>query len=402
MLRIDNDNLNFDFDKCQQCGICKAVCPKVAISLRLRTDGTHDVVVNHDKCVLCGKCVRVCPSNAINDYTGYFDAFPEKEYHLGYNTDDGIRRESSSGGVCKTLIIESLASGRVDGVYTLTHTDRYPYAKGQLYTSDHIPDYHTIPNSVYHSVPACASADEIKKCRRLMIVGTSCQLRALVPVVSSLCDELIKVCIFCKQQKTLESTRFLAKIMGTEIGGDMKFTATYRGDGWPGMVKVNDRMLRYGRAAQVPFGRRLFSVRGCDICGDSYGILAGADITLMDPWHIRPDNGQGETLVISHSMKGNAILLACDNLHLEKMAYSDIEPALSTDDVRAKQLTEPYFRGMPCSPQAAAAGRAEQRQRRMLKGIVDSLPAMPMIFYRVLCKIPDFRNKALKKFIDQR
>lgn len=304
MLKIDNDKVIFDIDRCQQCGVCEAMCPKDAISLRLRTDGTHDVVVDHEKCVLCGRCVRGCPSNVVNNYSGYFDAFPDKEYFLGYNTDEKIRRESSSGGVCKTLIIEALKNRAVDGVYTLERTERYPYARGRFYTADDLPGFATMPNSVYHSVPACAEARSIKNCRRIMIVGTACQLRALTPVASGRCEELIKVCIFCKQQKTLDSTRFLAKVMGTEIGSDLKFSATYRGDGWPGIVKVNDRELKYGRAAQVPFGRRLFTVPGCDICGDSFGTLAGADITLMDPWNIRRDNALGDTLTIAHTPPG--------------------------------------------------------------------------------------------------
>lgn len=232
----------------------------------------------------------------------------------------------------------------------------------------------------------------------MMIVGTSCQLRALVPVARAKCDELIRVCIFCKQQKTLESTRFLAKVMGTEIGDDLKFTATYRGDGWPGMVRINDRQLKYGRAAQVPFGRRLFTVPGCDICGDSFGTLAGADITLMDPWNIRPDNALGETLAIVHTNVGNEILFSADNLRLEEITYRDAERALSLDDVRFKQIVEPYFRHVDCSGEAEAAGKAEQKQRRLLKSIVSTLPKMPMIFYRALCKLPDLRNKSIGKF----
>lgn len=397
MLKIDNDKVIFDIDRCQQCGVCEAMCPKDAISLRLRTDGTHDVVVDHEKCVLCGRCVRGCPSNVVNNYSGYFDAFPDKEYFLGYNTDEKIRRESSSGGVCKTLIIEALKNRAVDGVYTLERTERYPYARRRFYTADDLPGFATMPNSVYHSVPACAEARSIKNCRRIMIVGTACQLRALTPVASGRCEELIKVCIFCKQQKTLDSTRFLAKVMGTEIGSDLKFSATYRGDGWPGIVKVNDRELKYGRAAQVPFGRRLFTVPGCDICGDSFGTLAGADITLMDPWNIRRDNALGDTLTIAHTPRGREILSATDHLRLDRIAYSDALDALSIEDVRFKQIVEPYFRGQDCSAQAAEGARAEKRQRRMLRGIVDTLPKMPMLFYRVLCKIPDLRNKALRK-----
>lgn len=397
MLKIEDDMVNFDLGRCQQCGICEPVCPMQAISLRLRVDGTHDVIVDHEKCVLCGRCVRACPSNVVNDYSGYFDSFPGKKYYLGYSGDSTARRLSSSGGVCKTLIIEALKSKRVDGAYTLTRTDAFPYAKGQFFTSDDIPAFSDMPNSVYHSVPACAEARELKPCRRMMIVGTSCQLRALAPVAKSLCEELLTVCIFCKQQKTLDSTRFLARVMGTKIGKDLRFTATYRGDGWPGIVKVNDRQIRWARAAQVPFGRRLFSVSGCDICGDSFGILTGADITLMDPWNIRPDNEEGETLVIVNTSRGHDLLKDVGNLHLDEISFSEASPALSVDDVRAKQTTEPYFRGMPCSPVAEAAGSAEQRQRRILRGIVDNLPPLPMILYRVLCKMPDLRNSELRK-----
>ncbi len=397
MLTVNNGKIVFDIDRCQQCGVCEAVCPVQAISLRLRTDGTNDVVVDNDKCILCRKCVRACSSNVVNDYTGYFSTFPEKKYYLGCNTDENIRRNSSSGGACRTLIIEALKADRVDGVYSLESTDVYPFAKGRFYTRRNIPSYTEIPNSVYHSVPACREVNEIPECRRMMIVGTACQLRAITPVVRAKCEELISVCIFCKQQKTLDSTRFLAKVMGTAIAGDLKFSASYRGDGWPGIVKVNGSRLKWGRAAQVPFGRRLFTVPGCDICGDSFGILAGADITLMDPWNIREDNALGETLVIVHSSAGSGILRGVENLHLDEISYRDAERALSLGDVRAKQLTEPYFRGIPCDDRAKAAGEAEQRQRRILRRIVDSMPKMPMIFYRVLCKMPDLRDKALKK-----
>lgn len=400
MLAVDSGKIVFDIDKCQQCGVCEAVCPTEAISLKLRSDGTDDVVVDHDKCILCRKCVRACPSNVVDDYTDYFSSFPEKKYCLGYSTDEAIRRYSSSGGVCKTLIIETLKGDKVDGVYSLVGTPEYPYAKGRFYTRHNLPEYKEIPNSVYHSVPACREVAEIQKCRRLMIVGTACQLRAIAPLVRTKCEELISVCIFCKQQKTLDSTRFLAKVMGTEIGSDFKFCATYRGDGWPGIVKVNGSQLKWGRAAQVPFGRRLFTVPGCDICGDSFGTLAGADITLMDPWNIREDNALGETLVILHTLPGSNILHGVENLHLDEISYDFAERALSLDDVRYKQLTEPYFRGVGCGEASAAGGRAEVRQRRILRGIVDFLPKMPMLFYRVICKLPDLRNRAIKNIIN--
>ena len=396
MIQFIDDLIYYDYSHCQQCGACEAVCPKEVISFRRLEDGTHRVVVDDDRCIRCKRCVNVCPANKREDYGGYFDGFGEKTYFLGYNVDNGIRRESSSGGVCKTIIMESLRNGWADGVYTLKKTGDFPFAAGEFYTRENIPAYEDIPNSVYHSVMACRNIGSIGKCKRLIVGGTSCQLRAMNAALKGKADEIIRVCIFCKQQKTLGSTRFLAKAMGTDIPENLKFFARYRGLGWPGIVRVNESELPWNRAAQIPFGRRLWTVEGCNVCGDPFGTKSGADITLMDPWKIRQENSLGETLVVVHSEAGNSLVKSIPQLHLEEKAFSEVEPALDLNDVWRKQQLVPFFRGEGCSRVVAKAGRAEQRQRKFLRSIVEALPRMPMVFYRALCKLPDMRNKILK------
>lgn len=395
MLTLDK-KIKYDYSHCQQCGICEAVCPKQAISLKRLDDGTHEIVVDDDKCIRCKRCVTCCPANKHEDYKDYFEDYPQKKYYLGYNLDNQIRHESSSGGVCKTIIIESLRNGWSDGVYSLKRTDTYPFAEGEFYTKNNIPDYDDIPNSVYHSVLVCRNISRIPKCKRLIVVGTSCQLRAMNAVLKVKAEEIIRVCIFCKQQKTLESTRFLAKIIGTKIPENLKFFARYRGKGWPGIVRVNESELPYSRAAQIPFGRRLWTVAGCNVCGDAFGANASADITLMDPWKIRKPNDLGETLVIVHTDKGKRLIEQIQSLKLEPKSFDEVNPALDLKDVWRKQQLVPFFRGENCSDEVTKAGKAEQRQRAMLVSIVESLPRMPLIFYRALCKLPDLRNKILK------
>ena len=396
MLTVNKGLILFSHEHCQQCGICKTACPQNAISFKLRKNGLQDIIIDKDKCILCKKCVNICPANKECNYRNYSDEFPNKKYFLGFNSNDKIRRESSSGGVCKTLIIEGLRNGYIDGVYTLKKTDKYPYAEGEFYTKESIPDFCDLPNSIYHSVMACTNVNRIEKCNRLMIVGTSCQLRALEKIAKSRCNELIKICIFCKQQKTLDSTRFLAKIIGEKINKDKEFDAQYRGMGWPGIVKINNSSLPWHRAAQLPFGRRLWTVPGCDVCGDSYGIESNADITLMDPWIIRKSNELGETLITVHTEKGLKILKDIPNIVLEAKSYTEVEPALSLKDVWRKQQLVPFFRGEECGDKIIKAGKAEFRQRKILSCIAKKLPRMPILFYRVLCKFPDLRNKILK------
>ena len=395
MLAFKRNKICFDYSHCQQCGICEPVCPKQAITFKQLDDGTHEVVVDDDKCIRCKRCVVCCPANKHEDYKDYFEDYPLKKYYLGDNIDDQIRNDCSSGGVCKTIIIESLRNGFVDGVYSLKRAGNFPFAEGEFYTKENIPAYEDIPNSVYHSVMACRNIGRIQKCKRLIVVGTSCQLRAMNAALKGRADEIIRVCIFCKQQKTLGSTRFLAKVMGTEIPENLKFFARYRGLGWPGIVRVNESELPWNRAAQIPFGRRLWTVEGCNVCGDPFGTKSGADITLMDPWKIRQENSLGETLVIVHTETGKGLVKEISQLHLERKTFSEVEPALDLKDVWRKQQLVPFFRGEDCSRVVAKAGRAEQRQRKFLRSIVEALPRMPMVFYRALCKLPDMRNRTL-------
>lgn len=400
MLKFLNNFITFDYHKCQQCGICKPICPTKAISYTLLHNGLQNISINQDKCIRCKKCVNACPANKESLFTDYFEEFPNKRYFLGYNKDNFIRRESSSGGVCKTLIIEGLKSGLVDGVYSLKRSDQYPYAEGAFYTKENIPDYAEIPNSVYHSVMVCLNFTAIQKCDKLMIVGTACQLRALEKVVKNKCNILIKVCIFCKQQKTLDSTRFLAKVMGIEIPKNLKFSIRYRGTGWPGIVRMNESELPYSRAAQIPFGKRLWTVPGCNICGDSFGLECKADISLMDPWGIRMPNDLGETLITLHTEKGLHLLQQISDLELKVKTYKEVEYSLTLKDVWIKQLLIPFYRNETTHKSIIRAGEAEILQCKMLQSIFELLPQMPILVYRIICKIfPDIRNLILKKYV---
>lgn len=386
--------------KCQQCGACRSVCPQLAISYVGCKDGITDVRIDDFKCIGCKKCNKVCPANRTLTKTTYVPSLSVKKYALAYNENSDIRHDSSSGGVCKTLIIESLKNALVDGVYSLRKLDQYPSAIGEFYTIDNIPSFDDIPNSVYHSIMACTEIEKVHKVKRLMLVGTSCQLYALETALKGKYEELIKVCIFCKQQKTLGSTKFLSKLLGTSVTEPYSFKSQYRGTGWPGVVSINDKSIAWEKAAGLPFGRRLWCVPGCDICGDPFGIEVGADVTLMDPWSIRSQNDLGETLVTIHTESGEQFLKSIPNLVVESKSYEEVRPALGEGDIWRKRALVPYFKGEEVPAIIKAAGDAEVKQRRYLERILELTPRMPFIFYQVLNKvIPKKRDKILKEKI---
>ncbi len=390
------EKITYDYSQCQQCGVCEAVCPKQAITMTLRKNGTHEVSVDEDKCIKCQRCAKCCPANRPMTDSSYMERLKHKSYFLGYNKDKAIRRASSSGGVCKTLIINSLLQELVDGVYTLRRLDTYPSGEGAFYTKDNVPSYKDLANSVYHSVMIGSNLKDVQTCNRLMIVGTSCQLRALEVALKGKYKELVKVCIFCKQQKTLDSTRFLAKAMGTKVPDNLNFSTRYRGEGWPGTVRVREAELPYARAAQLPFGRRLWTVPGCDVCGDPFGMECGADITLMDPWIIKQANDLGETLVTVHTDRGLTLLRSCQDIVMENRTYKSVKPALGLGDVWRKRQLVAYFRGKAEAPVNVKAAKAELLQRRLLRTMAERLPRLPILCYRIMAHFPDLRNKVLK------
>lgn len=162
-------------------------------------------------------------------------------------------------------------------------------------------------------------------------------------------------------------------------------------------MRVNEAKLPYSRAASLPFGKRLWTVPGCNVCGDSFGTNAEADISLMDPWNIRQSNDLGETLITVHTGCGMELLRQTAAIRLEPKTFEKVKPALDLPDIWRKQQLVPFFRGEECCAVVRKAGKAEMRQRKFLRSLVETLPRMPLLFYRVLCHFwPDFRNRILK------
>lgn len=401
MLSIVNNIVVFDYEYCQQCGTCLSVCPRQAISSIMRVDGTSDIFVNVDACVRCKKCVDSCPANSVSEMSSCFSVLINRKYGLSHNKDEIIRRNSSSGGATKTIIIDALQNGIVDGVYTLKKTDSFPFAEGEFFTKENPPTFESMPNSVYHSVMLNSNIHKVQSCKRLLIVGTSCQLKGMKKALRGRCEELLSICIFCKQQKTVDSTAFLCKESKFGKYNKSDVFPQYRGNGWPGVINLNSAHnkteLQYETAAQLPFGRRLWTVKGCNVCGDPFGIETQSDITVMDPWKIHKQNELGDTLITIHTNNGRLLIEKSPNLETCNVSYDEVKPALGEVDIKRKMLLVPFFRGQKVPFKIKVAGRLEKFQRSFLEKLLNILPALPIVAYKVINRLfPDLRNIILK------
>lgn len=55
--------VNIRSERCKQCELCAANCPKDAItfSQEINESGYRAAVIDHEKCISCGICYNMCP-----------------------------------------------------------------------------------------------------------------------------------------------------------------------------------------------------------------------------------------------------------------------------------------------------------------------------------------------------
>lgn len=384
----------FNHDLCMQCGSCLAACSFDAISSHLNEDGTSQIVIDQDKCTGCKKCISVCPAGQLQkEEFDLFQFLNKSNACLAYSADNAVRNFASSGGVARTLLKAGLESAYFDAVYTLEENDQYPFAEGKFFNTSSTKD--KVSRSVYHPVLVNQNLKTNDKFKRLLVIGTACQLYGVEKLLRGKVKELYTLCIFCKQQKTFESTRFIAKMNGfSNYQKEIAKNVSYRGNGWPGEVVTDEKSMKYEQAAALPFGRRLWRVNGCKICPNPFG--ASADLTLMDPWGIEKENELGKNLIFVNTLKGKELIERFNKeIILEKVDASDVKKSINVSDVLRKQVLVNYYLGEKVPALVCLGGVLERIQTFALEQILMKVK-LPKIAYKVLAHLPDLRNLFLK------
>jgi len=323
-------------EQCNGCCACMNICPVQCISMERDAEGFWYPCIDKSSCTDCGQCDAICPELRKTVCQGSRAEIPE--VMAAWNTDELIRKDSTSGGVFSALAQHCWRqSGRVAGaLYLDDHTVEHrlvscPSRIDELRSSKYLQSY---IGELYKEIQQALRGGQ-----KVLMCGTPCQVAGLYALLG--CDDpnLITCDFICRGVNSPKVFKSYMAMLESRYGAKavrIKFkNKTY---GWHrfstridfanGKTYIEDRhhdVFMQGYLAHNAYMRPC-----CHTCSFK-GLPRYGDITLADFWgiekkHPELDNDTGTSLVFLNSEKGRIFFKeAGDLLYSKECSLSDAE-----------------------------------------------------------------------------
>lgn len=179
-----------DKSKCCGCNACVQRCPKQCIVMYKDREGFLYPVIDTAVCIDCGLCEKVCPVLNQNNARKPLQVFAAK------NKNEIQRLYSSSGGIFILLAEQTIQNGgvvfgarfdqnwEVEHCYAETIEELQPLMRSKYVQSRIANTYKEVEAFLRHG-------------RRVLFVGTSCQIAGLHKFLRKDYDNLLTVDFIC-------------------------------------------------------------------------------------------------------------------------------------------------------------------------------------------------------------
>lgn len=313
-----------DKHNCCGCAACVQVCPMQCITFDEDEQGFRYPLVERAHCVDCGLCEKVCPVINQNE-----SRKPLKVY-AAINPNEKIRMKSSSGGIFTMLAEAIIDEGGVvfgarfnenwEVIHDYTETKEGLEAfRGSKYVQSRIGETY-LQTRLF-----------LKKGRRVLFSGTSCQIAGLKRFLRKEFDSLLTIDVICHG---VPSPRIWREYLGTLALKDKGIQNIKMKDklkSWRNYsfkIEGNDGSSlflepSYTNNYILGFTNNLTLRPSCFQCTAKNGKCC-SDITIGDFWGIekimpKMDDDKGVSLILSNTEKGQNILKRL------AISYSDTE-----------------------------------------------------------------------------
>jgi len=288
---------------CHHCGGCVTFCTAVNYAALIQNHEGVPQFSDHNKCIECGLCYAICPEvDELEEDTRELVSWTPPmgsvlETHIARSVNPKIVEKATDGGVVTGILLQLLDRGHIDGAIVTHQTGpfmREPAlattpeeiiaAAGFYFDSSHGmkhlgQDYSTYSPSVQEFRPMVQ-----KGLRRVAIVGTPCQIKAVrrMESLSIVPSDSIRYTLglFC-------SGNFM---FGDAERKKMEKMANFS---WDDMKKVNvkDKLmihLNSGKVITLPLNELNFMKRyACQFCADysaEYADISFGGIGADEGW----------------------------------------------------------------------------------------------------------------------
>lgn len=292
MIRIENHT------DCCGCGACSLSCPVGCISMEQGPGGFLYPKADEGACIGCGACESACPMLSPHPESDPVSVF------AAASTDKSVRKSSSSGGMFTVLASKVLEDG--GAVFGASFDKDWKIVGSKAET---LSELAALRGSKYSQADMRASFAECRRIlgegRKVLFVGTPCQIAGLKGFLGGDRDGLLSVDIVCHSVPSPEAWRLYLEELPTHHGGFTKMRGSVSGEYVLTHPYHEDPFMK-------AFLQDVITRPSCTSC-PSRGKRSSADITLGDFWGIEalmPDRfaDEGCSLAIAHTEKGREAL----------------------------------------------------------------------------------------------